>query len=532
MKTELPANILPEVAAFLGESPLPAVIGGENVMAASGELFCTRDPGSGEPLAEVAAMQADDVDSAVKAAQRAFDTTGWPRLSPNERGVLLHRLADLVERRKPIIGQIEALDAGKILAQAEGDVQNFVDTLRYYTDLAIHCQQGGKGDSPHLCEAPSEPFRQMGTVPFSAPVPFSAQYRSPLAIAGHEAWTVRQPWGPCGFIFPWNFPILLIGWNISPALAAGNTVVIKPAEDTPLSAIYVARLAREVGIPDGVINVVPGFGATAGAALASHPGLKRMSFTGSPEVGRSIAAACGRNLVPVKLELGGKGAAVIFDDVDLLQTVESLAQAITFHTGQVCCDATRWLIHKSVYAKFVDASVERLRQVKVGYELDPAAEMGPVVSQKQRERVLSYLRRGHEEGAEVLLEGGPQDVPGHQGFYVKPALLAGSLANVAAREEIFGPVAYLAPFSSEEEAIEMVNQTDYGLANSVWTSDLIRAQRVAERMVAGSSWINAHNIFPHGVPYAGVNKSGLGGGVLSVETLFDYWRSLSVVRPL
>ena len=198
-------------------------------------------------------------------------------------------------------------------------MQNFVDTLRYYTDLAIHVQASGKGDSPHLCEAAEGPFRQMGTVPFSA------QQRSPLAIAGHEAWTVRQPWGPCGFIFPWNFPLLLIGWNISPALAAGNTVVIKPAEDTPLSTIYLARLAKEAGIPDGVINVVPGLGMPAGAALASHPGLKRMSFTGSPEVGRSIAAACGQNLVPVKLELGGKGAAVVFDDVDLPQTVEALA---------------------------------------------------------------------------------------------------------------------------------------------------------------------------------------------------------------
>jgi aldehyde dehydrogenase (NAD+) len=418
-------------------------------------------------------------------------------MTPNERGVLLHRLADTIERHKNILAQIEALDCGKILAQAEGDVQNCIDTLRYYTDLAIHVQR-----------------------------------RTPLAIAGHEAWTVRLPWGPCGFIFPWNFPILLVGWNIPPALAAGNTVLIKPAEDTPLSTLYFARLAKEAGIPDGVINVVPGLGSEAGAALASHPGLKRMSFTGSPEVGRSIAAACGANLVPVKLELGGKGAAVVFDDVDLLQTVEALVGAITFHTGQVCCDATRWLIHRSIYQKFVDASIERLRQVKIGYQLDSTSQMGPVVSEKQRTRVLGYLQRGRDEGAEAILEGGPCEVPNRDGFYVKPALLAGSLENVAAREEIFGPVAYLTPFDDEAEAIRMVNSTDYGLANSVWTTDLARAHRVAESMVAGNSWINAHNLFPHGVPYAGVNKSGLGGGVLSVDTLFDYWRSLSVVRPL
>jgi aldehyde dehydrogenase (NAD+) len=309
-------------------------------------------------------------------------------------------------------------------------------------------------------------------------------------------------------------------------------VVIKPAEDTPLSAIYLARLAKEVGIPDGVINVVPGYGQPTGAALASHPGLKRMSFTGSPEVGRLIGAACGRNLVPVKLELGGKGAAVVFDDVDLPQTVEALAQAITFHTGQVCCDATRWLVHNSIYDRFAAASIDRLKQVKVGYQFDPATQMGPVVNQKQRERVLGYLRRGREEGAQTLLEGGPHQVPGRDGFYVKPALLAGALSNVAAREEIFGPVAYLAPFADEDEAVRLVNHTDYGLANSVWTGDLKRAHRVAEAMVAGNNWINAHNVFPHGVPYAGVNKSGMGGGVLSVDTLFDYWRSMSVVRPL
>jgi len=489
--------LLPEVSEFLGASPLEGWIGGRGAAAATGETLVTCDPGSGEVLAEVAAMSTEDVDRAVAAADEAFARSDWARLSPGDRGVLLHRLADAVAKRKKILAQIESLDCGKIYAQAEGDVQNFVDTVRYFADLAL--------DVPARVARP---------------------------VAGHEAWTVRQPWGPCGFIFPWNFPILLLGWGIAPALAAGNTVVVKPAEDTPLSTLYVARLAGEVGLPDGVINVVPGLGQTAGAALAGHPALKRMSFTGSPEVGRLVGEACGRNLVPVKLELGGKGAAVVFDDVDVPATVEKLAGAITFHAGQVCCDATRWLVHESIYERFVEAAVARLQRVVIGHPLERRSQMGPVVSEKQRQRVLGYLRRGQEEGAEVVLAGGEADVAGYNGYYVKPALLAGSLENVAAREEIFGPVAYLSRFADEEEAVAQANATAYGLANSVWTNDLARAHRVAEAMVAGNSWINAHNLFPLGVPYGGVNQSGLGGGVLAVETLLDYWRSLSVVRPL
>lgn len=491
------AELLPEVKRFLSEGPLGGFIGGEHYEPKSKKTFATVDPGSGAALAEVFALGEEDIDHAVTTAQEAFHKTGWAAMTPNDRGVLLHRLADAVEKHKPILAQIEALDAGKLADQAAGDVQNFVDTLRYFTDMALHVQR-----------------------------------RSALAVSGHEAWTVRHPWGACGFIFPWNFPLLLIGWNISPALAAGNTVVIKPAEDTPLSAIYLARLAREAGIPDGVINVAPGLGEEAGAALSSHPGLKRMSFTGSPEVGRLVGEACGRNLVPVKLELGGKGAAVVFDDVDVADTADKLARAITFHSGQVCCDATRWLVHESIYDQFIDECVARLKQVHVGYQMDPGSQMGPVVNPKQRARVLGYLERGQAEGAEVVLEGGEAAVPGRDGYYVKPALLAGSLDNVAAREEIFGPVAYLAKFQDEADAVRLANHTDYGLANSVWSSDLERAYRVAEQLDAGNSWINAHNVFVHGVPYAGVNKSGLGGGVLSVETLFDYWRGLSVVRPL
>jgi aldehyde dehydrogenase (NAD+) len=344
---------------------------------------------------------------------------------------------------------------------------------------------------------------------------------------------LRVPHGVCAFIIPWNFPFLLLSWGISPALAAGNVVVVKPAEDTPLSTIYFCHLARQAGVPDGVINVIPGYGDPAGAALAGHPGIRRMSFTGSPEVGRSVAVACGANLVPVKLELGGKGAAVLFEDIDLDQAAGALVSALTLNTGQVCCTATRWLVHESIWDPFVERARTRLEHLNIGYSLSPGTEMGPVVSLKQKDRVLRYLERGVAEGASALLRGGEAEIPEFKGgFYVKPALLTGPAENVCAREEIFGPVAYVMPFKAEDEAVDLVNRSFYGLANSVWSQNLERARRVAEAMVAGNSWINAHNVFGLGIPYAGANLSGFGGGVLGPETLLDYLRFQSVVRPL
>ncbi|MGH9701550.1 MAG: aldehyde dehydrogenase family protein, partial [Candidatus Acidiferrales bacterium] len=430
---------------------------------------------------------------------RAFQKSGWSTMAANDRAVILHRLADLVDRRREILAQIESLDVGKPLLQAMGnDVPNVAQTLRYYADLSV-----------------------------------SARHKEPIGVSGHEAYTAWFPYGICAFIIPWNFPILLLGWNIAPALAAGNTVVIKPAEDTPLSTLYFCNLVREAGVPAGVVNVIPGYGHTAGAALASHPGIDRLSFTGSPEIGRKVASSCGANLVPVKLELGGKGAAVLFEDTDVERTAEALAAAITLNSGQVCCTATRWMVQDSIWDRFVESAAARLQRVRIGHGMSPQTEMGPVVSAKQKSRVLGYLQAGEREGAQVLLRGGDaSEIAESQGFYVKPGLLAGSPENICAREEIFGPVAYLMRFKTEEEAVNLVNQSRYGLANSVWTQDLVRAQRVAEAMIAGNSWINAHNVFRHGIPYAGCNLSGCGGGVLGPDTLLDYLRRQSIVRPM
>ena len=484
------------VSDFL-QAPLQHFIGGKWSPGFGGQTAPVWNPSDGSKLATVMMGGTAEVDAAVAAATKAFPV--WSALSPAERAVKLHRFAELLEKNAGDLALLESLDVGKAITAAEGfDVPFGIEGLRYFADLATH-----------------------------------VRYDTPLALKNIEAHVHRAPFGVCGFIFPWNFPFTLLLWGIAPALAAGNTVVVKPSEVTPLSSLFAAKLAAEAGLPDGVINVVNGDGASAGAALAGHAGVKRIAFTGSPGVGKKIGEICGRNLVPCKLELGGKGAAVIFDDVDVEATAQKLAGAITLNTGQVCCTATRWLVHESIFDRFVDQAVAALKHTKTGPGPDRETQMGPLVSEVQRNRVQGYLEKGVKEGAEPILPGGRVAPPGCEGgFYVQPSLLAGSPDNVCCREEIFGPSAFLLKFKDEAGAVSLVNQLSYGLANSVWSADLKRAGRVAERMIAGNSWINAHNVFAYGLPYGGVNLSGLGGGVNSPETFHDYLRPQTIARPL
>lgn len=486
----------PQVAEFLAK-PVYHFVDGQFLGGADSRLGEAVNPSDGTFLTKVAMGGAEDIEQAVRAAEKAF--LRWANLSPSDRAIVMHRFAEALGRHAAELAELESLDVGKSITAAEGfDVPFGIECLRYFAKLSLHTQ-------------PSRP----------------------LAIKNIEARSNRVPFGVCGFIFPWNFPFLLLMWGVAPALAAGNTVVVKCSEVTPLTSLYTARIAREAGLPDGVLNIVVGEGPTAGAALANHPRIKRMSFTGSPKAGRLVGEACGRNLVPCKLELGGKGAAVIFDDVDVETVATKLAGAITLNTGQVCCTATRWLVHEKIYDSFAEKVVAALKRTKIGPAIERDTEMGPLVSQVQRQRVLSYIERGESSGAKVILAGGSVSPHGAEnGFYVEPTLLEGPEDNICCREEIFGPCAYLLRFKDETAVISQVNSISYGLANSVWSSDLRRAERVAERMVAGNSWINAHNVFAYGLPYGGVNLSGYGGGVNSPETYHDYLRPQTIARPL
>jgi aldehyde dehydrogenase (NAD+) len=488
--------MLEDTKTFL-KSPLGSFINNEWVCKPGAATCDITDPCTTERIATTVRGTADDLNDAVEVAHAAFPA--WSQLSAEDRSKHLHKIADIVNANFDTMAEIEALDVGKTITNTKGfDVPFGVDCIRYFADLAT--------------KLPTD---------------------TPLEIADMEARIHRVPYGVCGFIFPWNFPLDLLMWGIIPALAAGNTVVIKPAELTPLSTLFFAKLAKDAGLPAGVLNVVSGSGSVIGDAMCNHPKMKRISFTGSSAVGKHIGATCGGNLIPCKLELGGKGAAVVFEDADLDLAAEQLSAAITFNTGQVCCTATRWIVQESVADAFTGKVTALLKDVKIGHGLEEATGMGPMASEKQRQTVVDFLKQGTAEGATAILKGEcVQPVGCEKGYFMSPSLLTGSTDNICFKEEIFGPSAYLTTFTNEADAMEQVHSIDYGLANSVFTQDMDRANRMANNMASGNNWINAHNVFAYGLPYGGVNLSGLGGGVNSPATYYDYLRPQTIARPL
>src|SRR5271157_2519679 len=445
------------------------------VDAASGKTFPTINPSTGEVIAQVAEADAADVDKAVAAARAAFERGAWRKMSAAGRGVLMNKLADLIEKHADELAQLEALDNGKPYHVARAaDLPLTIACYRYYAGWADKIQ--GKT------------------------IPVQGRYFS---------YTKHEPVGVVGQIIPWNFPLLMQAWKLGPALAAGCTVVLKPAEQTPLSALRVGELIEEAGFPMGVVNIVTGLGETAGAALAAHPGVDKVAFTGSTEVGRLIVQAAGRsNLKKVTLELGGKSPNIVLADADLTAAIPGAAGAIFFNHGQCCCAGSRLYVQKSIYDEVVEGVAHLAREIRLGSGFDAATEMGPLVSQEQLERVCGYIDAGVRDGAQ-LLTGGKR--AGERGYFVEPTVFAGTQQSMKiVQEEIFGPVVAAMPFDDPDEVLSLANDSTYGLAAAIWTRDVTKAHRLARRLKAGTVWINCYNIFDAALPFGGYKESGWG----------------------
>src|SRR5881409_3708970 len=451
-------------------------IDGEWVPAASARTLDVLNPATREVIARVPDSAAADVDRAVKAARRAFDHDGWPQTSARERGRILFRLADHVRRHAGRLAEIETTNNGKPLAEAKGDVSDAAFCFEYYGGLATKI----RGD--------------VLTVPDNAMV---------LAV--------REPVGVAGQIVPWNYPLMMAAQKIAPALAAGCTCVLKPAEQTPLSALELARGFGEAGLPNGVVNIVNGIGETAGAALVVHAEVDKIAFTGSAEVGKLIMREAAGTLKRVSLELGGKSPNIVFADADMEAAVKGALTGIFYNKGEVCAAGSRLFLEDRIHDDFMAKLTDRVKTLKVGDPMDKATRMGPVVSKQQMETVLSYIDAGKKEGAHLVAGGGRANVGSGKGYFVEPTIFDGVTNTMKiAREEIFGPVLSVIPFKSIEDGIAEGNATTYGLAAAVWTRDVTKALKAARAIRAGTVWVNAYNLFDAALPFGGFKESGFG----------------------
>ena len=484
-------ELIPEVTKFVEGSP-KMMIGGRSTEADSGDTFEVIDPATGRVLTHVPRGGQADVDAAVAAAREAFDDKRWSGLRPGKRSEILFKVGELIKRNIPELAQLEALDAGKPVSLASGEIWSAGEVFRYYSGwpTKIYGETNPSDDSMFI-------------------------------------YSLREPVGVCGGIIPWNFPLVMAAWKVAPALAFGNTVVLKPAEQTPLTALRLAELCGEVGVPDGVVNVVTGFGEEAGQALAQHHDVDKVAFTGSTEVGRKILHASEGNLKRVTLELGGKSPNIVFADANMKRASKGSMMGVFVNSGQVCTAGTRILVESSVHDDFVASLVDATSSMKLGNPLEEDTGMGPVVSQEQLDRVTGYIDIGRSEGAEVVA-GGERRADLGDGYFVQPTVFAGVRNDMRiAQEEIFGPVAAVIEVDDVDEAIAVANDTIYGLAAAVWTNDVTKAHRVARGIKAGTVWVNTTGLFDAAVSFGGYKQSGF-GRELGKHSLEAYTENKSV----